>query len=433
MRRRIALISEHASPLATVGGTDCGGQNIYVANVARHLVAAGHDVDVLTRRDAPNLPAVVTWANGVRVVHVDAGPARQIPKEELLPHMAAFSAEAVRLARLRGYDVVHANFFMSGMAALEIRRRLAIPFVVTFHALGKIRRLHQREADRFPDERVRIEEELVREADRLVAECPQDEDDLVRLYGGDPARIGMVPCGFDPTEFWPVSRPLARMVTGIEGDEPVLLQLGRMVPRKGVATVIESLAELRDRHGLSPRLLVVGGASQDADPAVTPEIGRLQDTARRLGVDGQVTWVGRRGRELLKYYYSAADLFVTVPWYEPFGITPVEAMACGTPVIGANVGGIKFTVRDGETGYLVPPRDAAALADRIAHALANPAILAVLRRRAVRRAGDLFTWDRVTRALEELYEDAIHSATTPRHRAPDAPPTVPIPERHWIH
>lgn len=431
MRRRIALISEHASPLAVAGGVDCGGQNIYVAQVARHLVATGHEVDVLTRRDADGLEPEVVWGNGVRVLHLPAGPARAVPKEELLPYMDEFTDAALAIARSRRYDLIHANFFMSGMVAAELKQRLGIPFAITFHALGRIRRLHQGDADRFPPERFAIEERLVRQADRIVAECPQDEEDLVSLYGADPRRITVIPCGFDPTEFWPLSKPLARVVLGLDPDEPVLLQLGRMVPRKGVETVVRALAVLRDRHGIEPRLLVVGGESEEPDPERTPEIGRLRAIAAEIGVHDRITWVGRRGRDQLKYYYSAADLFLTVPWYEPFGITPVEAMACGTPVIGASVGGVKFSVRDGETGYLVPPRDPDALAERVAHALADLRLLDAFRVRARRRAEDLFTWRRVTELLIELYDDVIETSSLNNHRAPPRARAVTSPAAHW--
>jgi glycosyltransferase involved in cell wall biosynthesis len=158
---------------------------------------------------------------------------------------------------------------------------------------------------------------------------------------------------------------------------------------------------------LHARLLVVGGESEEPDPAVTPEIGRLMSVAEQERVLGAVTFVGRRGREVLRDYYSAADVFVTTPWYEPFGITPVEAMACGTPVVGSNVGGIKTTVRDGETGFLVPPNDADALADRLAILLRNPALLSGFSRHAVGRANDRYTWDRVTRRLDRIYQRVL--------------------------
>jgi glycosyltransferase involved in cell wall biosynthesis len=180
-----------------------------------------------------------------------------------------------------------------------------------------------------------------------------------------------------------------------------------MVPRKGVDTAVRGFARLVNNHGVTARLLVVGGESDEPDPKLTPELGRLQEIARQEGVFDRVTFVGRRGRETLKYYYSAADVFVTVPWYEPFGITPVEAMACGTPVIGSNVGGIKYTVRDNETGYLIPLNDPDALGERLAHLYKHPKLMGVLSRQAIRRANDLFTWQKVTASVAAVYEEIL--------------------------
>jgi D-inositol-3-phosphate glycosyltransferase len=416
--KRIAMISEHASPLAILGGVDGGGQNVYVGQLARHLAAIGYEVDVFTRRDSPGLPEVAEWVSGVRIVHVPAGPAEYVRKEDLLPHMAEFTAGMARFCRrqLRRYALVHANFWMSGLVAADLRQGLGLPFVVTFHALGRVRRVFQRAADEFPDVRFAIEDRIVAEADHIVAECPQEEEDLIRYYNADPARTTIIPGGFDPAEFWPIAKPLARVTLGLSPDEPIVLQLGRLVPRKGVDTAIRGLACLRREHDVDARLLIVGGDSSDPDPRVTPEIGRLQGLAREEGVEDAVAFVGRRGRDVLKYYYSAADVFVTTPWYEPFGITPLEAMACGTPVVGANVGGVKFTVRDGETGYLVPPGDAAAVAERIAYLYRQPRLLSVFRRQAIRRANDLFTWRHVAGAVAALYEEVL-AAGDPRRRA----------------
>jgi D-inositol-3-phosphate glycosyltransferase len=415
--KRIAMISEHASPLALLGGVDAGGQNVYVGQLARHLAAIGYEIDVITRRDSPRLPETAEWVRGVRIVHVAAGPPEFVRKEDLLPHMDEFTAGFLRFARRqrRGYALAHANFWMSGLVAADVKQAIGLPFVVTFHALGRVRRAFQRAADEFPDARFAIEDRIVSEADQIIAECPQEEEDLIRYYNADPARITVVPGGFDPTEFWPISKALARVSLGLNPDEPVILQLGRLVPRKGVDTVIRGFGHLRRDHGVNARLLVVGGDSNDPDPSLTPEIGRLRDVAREEGVAEAVVFVGRRGREVLKYYYSAADVFVTTPWYEPFGITPLEAMACGTPVIGANVGGIKFTVRDGETGYLVAPEDAAAIAERIAHLYRHPRLMNVFRRQAIKRANDLFTWEHVANGVATVYEDVL-IAGDPRRR-----------------
>ncbi len=409
MTRRIALISEHASPFGVLGGIDSGGQNVYVGQVARHLAAIGYDVDLFTRRDNEMLPEVVPWVNGVRIVHVPAGPPRYVRKEDLLEHMEEFTRFFIRYCRRqrRPYDLVHANFFMSALVAAEAKRILGVPFVVTFHALGKIRRLHQGTADGFPDERFAIEERCVAEADHVIAECPQDEEDLIRHYGADPGRTTIVPAGVDPGEFWPMSKQLARAALGLGPDERIVLQLGRMVPRKGVDTVIRGFASLVHVHGVAARLLVVGGDSEEPDPLVTPEIGCLQEIAREEGVDHLVSFAGRQGPDRLKYYYSAADVFVTTPWYEPFGITPLESMSCGTPVIGANVGGIKFTVRDAETGYLVPPGHPAAVAERLNHLYRHPRLRQVLGQQGIRRVNDMFTWRHVVESLGAIYEDTV--------------------------
>lgn len=409
MNRKIALISEHASPLVTPGGTDSGGQNVYVGQVARHLAEYGYRVDIFTRRDTNHLPDVVSLASGVRVIHIAAGPAAFVRKEELLPYMGDFAAAMQRFCQQQQqpYDLIHANFWMSALVADWLRQRLGTPFVVTFHALGRVRQLHQGAADESPAERIALEEQVVAQADAIIAECPQDYADLVRLYQADPSRLSVIPCGFDPAEFCPVPQAAARSLLGLAQDERIVLQLGRMVPRKGVATVIRGFARFARQHAGSARLLIVGGASEVPDPAATPEIGRLQQIAGNEGVAEYVSFLGRRNRSILKAIYSAADVFVTLPWYEPFGITPLEAMACGIPVIGSDVGGIKFSVRDGTTGYLIPPHDPAALTDRLAYLHAHPLLKQQFGRQALQRVRQSFTWRHVTGSIAALYEQVL--------------------------
>ena len=407
---RIALISEHASPLGCLGGADGGGQNVYVGQIARHLAARGHWVDVFTRRDQLDQHAVLPLADRLRLVHVPAGPPAPVRKEALLPLMDEFSNYVLDFTGRAAYDIVHANFFMSALVASDLRRAFGIPYVVTFHALGRVRQLYQGSYDEFPPERLDIEDAVVAEADRIIAECPQDVADLVEYYGADRRRLAVIPCGYDPAEFRPLDRTAARKQLGWQAGEPILLQLGRMVRRKGVETVVRSLPHLRRKHGLSCRLVVVGGESRQPDSAATPEIGRLQAICREIGVADQVTFVGSRGRKELCTYYSAADIFVTTPWYEPFGITPLEAMACGLPVVGSAVGGIKMTVSDGETGYLVPPRNPAALAERLAILLADPALRRRMGNCGRQRAERWFTWHRVTRDIERLYASVVQPA-----------------------
>ncbi|HKQ30445.1 MAG TPA: glycosyltransferase [Burkholderiales bacterium] len=407
--RKVAIISEHASPLAVAGGIDSGGQNIYVAHVAQQLARLGCVVDVFTRRDHILQPSIVKWKNRVRVVHVPAGPTAFVAKEDLLPYMRDFGDGMLKFcsSQRQTYDVVHANFFLSGLAAQAMVKALGIPLIMTFHALGRVRRLFQQEADRFPSERADIEDRLMCDADRIIAECPQDLYDMLSLYRARSRKIDVVPCGFDPDEFQPVARSAARAKLGWDENEFAILQLGRMVARKGVDNVIRALASLRDDHGMRARLYVVGGNSDEPNEVATPEIGRLRRIAHEEGVASQVTFVGRRRRAWLRFFYSAADVFVTTPWYEPFGITPVEAMACGVPVIGAAVGGIKHTVRDGETGFLVPPRDPAALACRLARLHDDRALARRMGQAACRRANKLFTWRSVGLDIAGVYERAM--------------------------
>lgn len=408
MRNRIAFISEHASPLATLGGIDSGGQNVYVGELAKQLVSLGYEVDIFTRRDHPKLPGIVRWIPGLRIIHVQAGPPENIPKESLLPYMEAFTADMLSFIREEGiqYRLIHANFFMSAKVAEDLKRILHIPYVVTFHALGYVRKIHQRDRDKFPLERLAIEEHIMRTADRIIAECPQDKDDMVSFYAAVPDKITIIPCGFNLQEFYPVDQSLARMVLNLDPGEKILLQLGRMVPRKGVDNVIKALGRLPPPDK-NIRLIIVGGASEQPDPVKEPEMARLIQIAKEEEVSSRIIFAGQKKRDMLKYYYAAADVFITTPWYEPFGITPLEAMACGTPVIGSGVGGIKYSVLHGKTGYLVPPKEPAQLAETIRHFLDRPAEIAEMGKNAIRHVSNHFTWNQIALSIHRTYQEVL--------------------------
>lgn len=422
---RVLMISEHASPLGAVGGVDSGGQNVFVRNVAVQLGRLGHEVDVVSRRDSRSSTDAAVLAPGVRALACEGGPVERLPKEKLLPYIDELTGSCERLCRKRQYDVVHANFFMSGMVALELKKRLGLPFAITFHALGKVRRLHQGGADGFPDSRFAIEQEIIRRADLILAECPQDRRDLVCHYDADPRRIAMVPCGVDPRDFYPVDRIQSREALSLPHHEFIVLQLGRLVPRKGVDAVIRGFAGLRRTTERSARLIIVGGESEHPDPGLTPEIGRLMDIAADEGISELVQFAGRREQKVLRHYYSAADVFVTMPWYEPFGITPLEAMACGTPVIGSRVGGIKYTVVDGVTGFLVPPQDPAALSGALTRLSRHPELGQTLGRNGLQRVRSRFTWRHVAEKLEAALAQIERRRAEPRGSFMQPSPHVP--------
>ncbi|MDJ1496017.1 glycosyltransferase family 1 protein [Cytophagaceae bacterium DM2B3-1] len=421
MKKKVAFISEHASPLATLGGIDSGGQNVYVAELSKHLARIGYEIDVFTRWEDPEFPEVIYWMPGVRVIHIKAGPVDVVPKEELLQYMPEFSKNmyAFVLEHEMNYQLIHANFWTSSLVASQLKKLLQIPFVVTFHALGYIRKLHQGSQDHFPEERICIEEQIVHEADHIIAECPQDRNDLLNYYSAYPELITVIPCGFSIQDFYPVEQRKARQILQLKEDEIIFLQLGRMVPRKGVDNVIRALNKVNQCHQ-SVRLLIVGGDYASPNMDLCPEISRLKQIAEEEGVSLQVTFTGRKSRDMLKHYYSAADVFISTPWYEPFGITPLEAMACGTPVIGSQVGGIKYSVADGETGFLVPPNDPDALAEKMSQLICDPELLQQMKKNAIERVNTLFTWAKVAEEVSDLYNKVIYTT----YEAAGRPQTV---------
>ncbi|WP_301312476.1 glycosyltransferase [Promicromonospora umidemergens] len=420
------MISEHASPLATLGEADAGGQNVHVAALARRLAADGHTVDVYTRRDDPALPERVQLTDGVDVVHVDAGPPERLPKDDLLRWMhpfgddlaARFGDPAVRP------DVVHAHFWMSGLAALRATRRTdrgpepPVPVVQTFHALGSVKRRYQGAADTSPTARIALEQTLCNDVDLVVATC-HDEVRELQLLGATEDRVRVVPCGVDLGRFTP-STTRARAT---DDDGPVrLLSLGRLVERKDVGGVIEALARL-GAQGQRVELLVAGGPPL-GELERDPEVRRLRGLAERLGVGDRVRFLGAVSHDVVPDLLRSVDVVVCTPWYEPFGIVPLEAAACGLPVLASAVGGMLDTVVHDRTGLLVPPRDPAAVADallRLSDRRFRLRLGAAARVRAERQYG----WAAVARQTAEAYAEVVSSSSAraplPQWPVTDAP------------
>ena len=407
---KVAMVSEHASPLAALGDVDAGGQNVHVAALAAALAARGTEVIVHTRRDDADLPEWVEMQPGVRVHHVDAGPARPVPKDDLLPHMGRFARVLNERWRRDRPEVVHAHFWMSGRAALDAAGPLAIPVVHTFHALGVVKRRHQGHRDTSPPGRLAIERAIMREADRIIATCSDEVFELVR-QGADRRRVAVVPCGVDTDRFTPDGPAEPR-------SRPRVVCAGRLVERKGIDDVVTAVAGIP-----GVELVVAGGPPRerlDADP----EARRLRALVERLGVGDRVELRGGLSRDAVAALMRSADAVACTPWYEPFGIVPLEAMACGVPVVASSVGGLVDTIVDGETGIHIPPRRP----DRIAAALRTLLGDADLRARCgaagVRRARARYTWDSVAEGTLEAYARVVAGARSPlrRHRpAPLAP------------
>ena len=404
---RIDMVSEHANPLASLGDADSGGQNVYVAALAERLALAGHEVTVHTRRDDPAATSR-TAPSGYAVELFDAGPARPIPKDEIWQHLPVISEHLARHWEVQRPDVVHAHFWMSGAAAAAAldrgqsstdrpdpghpapaRSRSCVPLVQTFHALGTVKRRHQGDADTSPPHRLQVEAELASSVDRILATC-HDEVDELRAMGVTHDRVSVIPCGVDTSVFQPAApRPA--------GARPTLLALGRLVERKGVDDVVTALAQL---PGVD---LVVAGGGEDGDL----DVARLRALAARLGCADRVRFLGPVDRPDVPAVLSACDVVVCVPWYEPFGIVPLEAMAVGRPVVGSDVGGLKDTVVPGVTGERVPPRRPDELARVLAGLLADPVRRAAYGRAGVQRVQRLYRWEHVATRTERVYEDVV--------------------------
>jgi glycosyltransferase involved in cell wall biosynthesis len=391
---RIAMVSEHASPLATLGGVDAGGQNVHVAALATALVARGHEVVVYTRRDSSELPRLVTMRPGLQVEHVPAGPAVPIAKDSLLPYMAAFAEGLSRTWQVHRPDVIHAHFWMSGLASLQAATRHGLPVVQTFHALGVVKRRWQGEADTSPPSRLDLEREVACRADRVIATCSDEAAELEAL--GVPAdRINIVPCGVDVSVFRPApernrSRSRSRLLT-----------VSRLVPRKGVEDAIRALALVPQAE-----LVIVGGPGVDQLDA-DPEVLRLRQVMAECGVADRVVLAGHLAHEELPAVIQASDLLLAVPWYEPFGITVLEAMACGVPVVGSAVGGLLDTVVPGVTGLLVTQRDPGSIAAAIRLLLDDEPRRAAMGRAGADRVRRLYTWERIAEQTEQSYRQVL--------------------------
>ncbi len=406
-RGRIAMVSEHANPLALLGSEDAGGQNVYVYELSQGLAQLGYQVDVFCRRDDPRPPEVARLAPGIQVVHVTAGPAEFIKKDALWEHMPAFleGCYAYMARQRRPYDLVHSNFWMSGWVACELKLRLGLPVVHIFHALGAIKRLEQGKADTSPGDRRRVEMRVIREVDRLIAQCPAEVDDLRRYYAANLRNVCIVPSGVNVRRYRPVPTRSARARLGLKQNEQIVGYVGRMVPRKGVETLIQGFARLVAERPAAPlRLLVVGGEHRDPREDASPELARLRGLAEQLDLGERIWFVGKRQPDELADYYGAADVMVSLPWYEPFGLTPLEAQACGRAFIGSAVGGITYTVEDGVTGFLVPPKDPKALARKLALLLEDDDLRRRVGRAGRRRVEREFTWARVAERTAALYE-----------------------------
>jgi D-inositol-3-phosphate glycosyltransferase len=399
--QRVAMLSVHTSPLAQPGTGDGGGMNVYVRALGSALARAGVAVDVLTRSEHPEQPPSVEVEPGFRVLHVPAGPCAPVPLRELPALVGEFSDSARRMLEHSGteYDVLHANYWVSGAVGHRLKHELDLPLVTTFHTLDRVK-AEVGLADDVPL-RPRVEAEIVRCADLVIASTFAEQDQLVRHYGADPARVEIITPGVDHRVFFPGNRDTARRHIGLPPG-PMVLFVGRIQPLKGADLAVRALAELADRRAM---LVIVGGPS---GPDGANEVTALHELVAELGIEHRVRFVAPRPHDQLADFYRAADVCVVPSRTESFGLVALEAAACGTPVVAANVGGLRFLVDQGVTGYLVDGREPRAYAELVDRVLYDDSD--AMRAQAVARSAR-YRWSIAAARLRRHYDDL--AARTP--------------------
>jgi len=399
---RAAMICLHTSPLDRIGQGDAGGMNVYVKNLAIQLSRQGLPIDIFTRRTDPRTPEITEVVPGVNVIQITAGPPEPRPKNELFAYLDEFAAEAA-LYSLRNqvrYDVIHAHYWLSGWAAHLLQRYWHIPHLLMFHTTAHMKNAVAATADREIPLRMETERKLIDLADGLVAANPDERDDLIRYMRTPIDKVCTVPPGVNLHLFRPGDEAAARRELRLPQDERIILSAGRVDPIKGFDTLLHALARLRD-EGQRPMLVLTGGKLDDAG-APTGGLTTLAAQAERLGLRPQLRFAGSQPHDRLAVFYRAVDVVAVPSRYESFGLVAIEAMASGTPVVASNVGGLRFTVEDGRSGYLVPHSDPEALANGLQRILTDDALRHRLGEGAITCA-DRFSWETVGERIQRMY------------------------------
>ncbi len=401
--RRIAAISVHTSPLATLGGKDAGGMNVYVRELSCHIAKLGLPVDIFTRRTDPHSPEVVEICQGVNLVYVNAGPAEPVDKNQLFDLLPEF-AENMALYSFRAgvrYDVIHAHYWLSGWTAQLLKRYWNTPFSLMFHTTAHMKNIVSPETEQETGQRGVVESKLVGLADSLIAANPDEAADLIWRQRAVSAKICTIPPGVDTDLFQPLDQAACRKELGIPAHEQVVLFVGRIDPIKGLDTLLAATQYLKD-SGSAARMHIVGGDLDQAGQPIGP-LAAFVERARELGIEDRFTLWGSQPQNRLPVFYSAADVVSVPSRYESFGLVAVEAMASGTPVVASRAGGLIFTVEDGRTGYLAPIGDGPAHGARILELLDDAEKLATFGH-AAHESALRFSWTSVASSILHVYE-----------------------------
>jgi len=407
---RVAMLSYHTCPLATLGGKDTGGMNVYVRELTRQLGQMGIHVDVFTRSQDDHVPHVLhELGYGNRVVHVPAGPEHPVPKQELVNYIPKFVEGIKSFADEKGikYDVIHSHYWMSGIAAASLSDLWGgAPIVHMFHTLGEMKnRIARSDAEREGAYRILGEKQVLGRVNRVVVATLAELTQLRFLYKANGNMI-VIPPGVDVSHFYPIPSDEAKMFIGLKPEDRMVLFVGRIEPLKGVDTLIQAMSCLQLKEARPVHLAIIGGEPGASAEEMTVEMARLQKLCDDLGVDQSVVFLGKRDQDKLPYYYSAAEVLVMPSHYESFGMVALEAMACGTPVIASDVGGLGYLVRDGETGFTIPDQEPETLCEKISWLLNDKALHTTMSQRAVEYAQD-YAWEKIAKQIVGVYEEMV--------------------------
>lgn len=398
---RTAVVSAHASPLAANGPSDAGGQSIHVAEMSAALARRGHDVTVYTRRDAPGSPQRVLTPLGYAVVHVDAGPAEMLPEDQLFDYVGQFGRMLAAQWDDETPDVAHAYSWTSGIATELAARDNGVPTVQTFRDLGAVKQRHHGRQDTSPTGRMGLEKLVVRHASWIAAACTEELGELMRL-GRPRAQMSVVPCGVDVNTF-STEGPVAE-----RSDRPRIVAVGALLPHNGFDAMIIALP------GIPEAELVIVGGPNAAQIGGDPEVRRLSAVATELGVADRVVFTGAVPHDDMPAMLRSADVVMCTPWYEGSGLVPLEAMACGVPVVASDVGGLRDMVVHDVTGRLVPPHNPRAIAEAASGILHDSFLRHSLGLAGRDRACARYTWDGIAEETLRIYDRLVAARTNPQ-------------------
>lgn len=393
----IAIISVHTSPLAVPGTRDSGGMNVYIRQLSREMGARAHTMDIFTRRIDANVPEVVHLDDRTRVIQIDAGPL-DASKTDLRKHIAEFTRGVIGFQRRDGrtYDLIHSHYWLSGQVGRKLKSAWQAPHVVMFHTLAEAKNRHHLN-EREPQYRIDAEGEVARAVDRVICASEGEKELVTQVYGVPPSRIAVVACGVETDLFRPADKLAARKRIGIDGDDPIVLYVGRIERLKGIDILVRAASQVESCF----QLVILGGDTKDADRK-----HELMELARDLGVCQRIHFIDAVAHDELPHYYNAADVCVVPSYYESFGLVAVEAMACGVPVIASRVGGLKDTVKDGQTGYLIAWRCPEPFAERLDLLLSNESLRDSMGREA-RKIAQRYHWAEVAASIESVYHELV--------------------------